>query len=30
MRYFPEGEMKIFYVNGIPQGNTLGGIVKNK
>lgn len=28
-RYFPEGEMKIYYVKGVPQNKVLGGMVIN-
>jgi antitoxin component YwqK of YwqJK toxin-antitoxin module len=28
IRSFPEGEMKIIYVNGVNQGKTLGGIIR--
>jgi uncharacterized protein len=30
IRYFPEGDVKIFYVHGVPQGKTLGGMVISK
>ena len=30
IRYFPEGEMKLFFVNGILESKQPGGIVKNK
>ena len=30
MRYFPEGEMKVVYLNGILQGKEFGGISKTK
>lgn len=30
IRYFPDGEMKIFYVHGVPKDNVFGGMVLSK